>query len=375
MSIATQIERIQNLVGELRTNIQAKGVSLANDADLETCVDAVAEINTSGSGGGSSSTTIGDDYLCFENTSTRNSMTIKTRQKFWMDDGHHVNANTNFFKKIDGYTLEYSTDKITWHEVDAAPTSYSTSGMKEIYVIPAGGKVYIRSNKNRITYKVYNNNIYWNGVCFYGYSDTENGKVRISGNVCSLVDNGLNTEYTQEWQFAGLFWGAMWMSAENLTLPECRTTGCFSQMFYGCTNLTGVLPRLPSTKLTNKCYTYMFYNCTGLGSGSTLPELPATTLKPYCYDYMFYGCTGITTAPVLPATTLVEGCYNAMFYSCSNLNYIKAMFTTTPSATYTSNWVQGVATYGTFVKNSAATWTDTGSHSVPANWTIQTASA
>ena len=64
-----------------------------------------------------------------------------------------------------------------------------------------------------------------------------------------------------------------------------------------------------------------------------------------------------------------------MFSGCTSLNYIKAMFTTTPSNTYTQNWVSGVAASGTFVKNSAATWTTTGINAVPTNWTIQWASS
>ena len=90
---------------------------------------------------------------------------------------------------------------------------------------------------------------------------------------------------------------------------------------------------------------------------------------------MFSGCTGLTTAPELPATTLAAYCYNFMFSGCSNLNYIKAMFTTTPSNSYTQNWVRGVATTGTFVKNSAATWEVTGPNGIPEGWTVQTASA
>jgi hypothetical protein len=105
------------------------------------------------------------------------------------------------------------------------------------------------------------------------------------------------------------------------------------------------------------------------------PELPATALTNWCYFSMFYGCTSLTTAPELPATTLAQSCYSDMFYGCTSLNYIKAMFTTTPSSSYTNNWVSGVSTTGTFVKNSAATWTTTGNNGVPRGWTVQTASA
>ena len=64
-----------------------------------------------------------------------------------------------------------------------------------------------------------------------------------------------------------------------------------------------------------------------------------------------------------------------MFRGCTSLNYIKATFTTTPSSTYTSNWVNGVSATGTFVKNSAATWTTTGNNGIPTGWTVETASA
>lgn len=103
--------------------------------------------------------------------------------------------------------------------------------------------------------------------------------------------------------------------------------------------------------------------------------LPATTLSISCYGYMFFECTTLVTAPVLPATTLEISCYDYMFYDCSSLNYIKAMFTTIPSSSYTSNWVSGVAASGTFVKNSAASWNVTGVNGIPSGWTVQTASA
>ena len=64
-----------------------------------------------------------------------------------------------------------------------------------------------------------------------------------------------------------------------------------------------------------------------------------------------------------------------MFSGCTSLNYIKAMFTTTPGAGYTSNWVSGVAASGTFVKNSAAGWDVSGSDGIPNNWTVETVSS
>ncbi|MBQ5475259.1 MAG: hypothetical protein IIT65_11335 [Lachnospiraceae bacterium] len=60
-----------------------------------------------------------------------------------------------------------------------------------------------------------------------------------------------------------------------------------------------------------------------------------------------------------------------MFYGCSNLNYVKAMFTTTPSFMYSLAWLANVSSTGTFVKNAAATWDVTGPSGIPATWDIQ----
>ena len=142
-------------------------------------------------------------------------------------------------------------------------------------------------------------------------------------------------------------------------------------MFEGCTSLT-TAPELPATELAAYCYLSMFRDCTSLVNA---PVLPATTLKNRCYGEMFRGCTSLVNAPVLPATTLGAYCYVSMFRDCSNLSYIKAMFTTTPNDTYTGNWVSGVSSTGTFVKNSAATWDVTGVNGIPTGWTVETANA
>ena len=159
------------------------------------------------------------------------------------------------------------------------------------------------------------------------------------------------------------------------TAPELPATTletyCYQSMFYSCTSLT-TAPELPATELATYCCEYMFYGCTSL---TTAPELPATRLANKCYQYMFQGCTNLTTAPELPATTLAENCYTYMFNGCRSLNYIKAMFTTTPGSSYTSDWVSGVAASGTFVKNSAAEWDVTGVDGIPSGWNVQTASA
>ena len=180
------------------------------------------------------------------------------------------------------------------------------------------------------------------------------------------------------------------------TAPQLPATTlaewCYGSMFNGCTSLTSA-PELPATTLANYCYYYMFEDCTSL---TTAPELPATTLAKYCYQYMFNGCTSLTTAPQLPATTLAYGCYNSMFNGCtsltsapellattladycyyqmfngcSKLNYIKMLATNISANGCLLNWVIGVASSGTFVKNANMTTLPSGASGIPSGWTV-----
>ena len=169
---------------------------------------------------------------------------------------------------------------------------------------------------------------------------------------------------------------SMFRSCTSLAnAPELPATeldfDCYQYMFNGCTSLADA-PNLPATTLSGSCYKYMFGSCTALASA---PEISATTLAGNCCEGMFSGCTSLTSAPVLHASELVNDCYKNMFKNCSSLNYIKAMFTTTPSTTYTNSWVSGVASSGTYVKKSGATYTTRGVNAIPNNWTIETASS
>lgn len=167
---------------------------------------------------------------------------------------------------------------------------------------------------------------------------------------------------------------AMFSYCTSLTVaPELPATilknGCYNSMFAGCESLT-IAPGLPATILAERCYQFMFNGCSNLAAA---PALPATTLANSCYIGMFSGCTNLTAAPGLPAITLANSCYQEMFLNCRSLNYIKAMFTTIPNNIYTANWVNGVSSTGTFVKNSAASWDVTGNNGIPTGWTVETA--
>jgi len=223
-------------------------------------------------------------------------------------------------------TIEYSKNGGAWTSITS-----TTSGVT--FAVSEGDVVRFRGN----------NAYYSQGASYYNCF-TSTCRFNVRGNVMSLIDvasTSLSTSYT------------------------------LGHLFYNNTKLvdaSGMM--LPATTLSSYCYQYMFYGCTGM---TKAPEvLPAMTLQTYCYQYMFYNCTSLTEAPELPAQTLTSYCYNYMFYNCSSLNYIKAMFTTTPSTSYTNSWVYGVAASGTFVKSTSATWTTTGTSGIPSGWTVET---
>ena len=197
---------------------------------------------------------------------------------------------------------------------------------------------------------------------------------------------------------------SMFLNCSSLTtIPELPATElaphCYESMFSGCTTLNDVYNlqayKLPATELRSCCYKEMFKDCTHLTRINAF-LLPATTLAKECYSDMFNGCSYLNAVPNLPATTLavgcyarmfkhteihsmelpaiqlVPGCYSGMFENCGSISNIKAMFTTTPSDTYTKDWLKNVPNYGTFTKNENATWDVAGDNGIPTTWNVYT---
>lgn len=287
-----------------------------------------------------------------------------------LSDNTTVNLNSN------NYNIQYSLDQENWYNVFPTPE------------LSAGTIIYFSTNNSS------NTNIDSTGICKFIVS----GNFNIYGNVLSLFykDNFNVKTYMPQFGCCYMFENCsklIYVHDDFLKYATNLNHQCYRNMFIGCTSLIHA-PKLPSTTLGPECYMNMFNKCSSL---TIAPELPATTLTSRCYTGMFNGCSSLTTAPALPATTLtdycyrymfantgltkapelladqlVADCYAYMFYNCTKLNYIKALFTTTPSSTYTNNWVTGVSSTGTFIKNINATWNVTGIYGIPTGWTVQT---
>ena len=226
-------------------------------------------------------------------------------------------------------TISYSKDNgTTWNDI------VSTTGGTSISVVSG----------DKVMFKSINGNYSSADTVYNSFSGTT-ASFEVQGNIMSLIygDN-----------FSG-----------QTSLSNDFT---FNSLFMGCTTLTSAENLiLPATSIRTKCYQLMFKDCANLIKSPTI--LPATTLQQYCYQQMFMNCSNLTTSPYLPATALVTNCYSNLFNGCSSLNYIKCLAISNRGNGYTTSWVSGVASTGTFVKNpSASTW-GTSVNYCPPGWT------
>ena len=164
-----------------------------------------------------------------------------------------------------------------------------------------------------------------------------------------------------------MFWDCDGLTAAPELPATTLAERCYQEIFRDCDGLT-TAPELPATTLAKGCYEGMFYASDGL---TTAPELPATTLAEHCYQQMFSGCTGLTVAPELSATTLADRCYWQMFSDCKKLDHITMLATDISATSCLTQWVNGVASTGTFTKAAAMTSLTTGVSGIPEGWTVK----
>lgn len=264
--------------------------------------------------------------------------------------------------------LEYSLDQgATWTRLTNVN---STTVTATTTTVTTGNTVYVRGKGTKMGYYKNATNI------------SASGLFDASGDIMSLL---YPTKYTGKElvstnDFEGLFRATTIRDASQLVLSPTTLRGrSYANMFYGCTSLVSA-PQMNFTSFDNgatgSC-SEMFSGCTNLANVQS--TLYPTTLSAQCYTQMFRDCKALVNAPALPATALVSGCYQFMFYGCTHLQYLKCMTLTELSTTYSQWWVLNVPSGGTFVKNSAATWTDTFTrNTIPSEggaWTVITANS
>ena len=256
----------------------------------------------------------------------------------------------------DKYTnkVEFSTDKKTW-------TTWNFDTANTL-TIPIGGKVYLRNDSGVFSY-------YGTDGYYYLTSIKTTMKCNVGGNLNTLLNYNEEILDISDKRscFRRLFIGAKIVDASKLVMPATTLSEyCYADFFVNNSSLIAP-PELPAVNLADNCYYKFFYGCSSLNAS---PSLPATTLAVACYMGMYERCYKLTNAPILPATTLAESSYKEMFASCSSLNSITVYADDISAKNCTSNWLNGVASTGTFNNYGSAIYTKDSGDGVPAGWRV-----
>ena len=233
-----------------------------------------------------------------------------------------------------GTTIQISTDGgKTWTN---KTSSSSSNGGTLLATITKGQCLQIKGTNNTYDY---------NSGTIYNQLKISSVDNYICGNILSLIygDNYVNNDrLPNDYRTFRYFFQQSYytLSAENLILPSNVTSYCYSHFFASCSRL------------------------------KIAPQLPKNTTTNYCYEYMFQGCTNLKKAPDIICNRLSSySCYY-MFYNCTALQYLKCTATSVSNTNCTTNWLNGVASSGTFVKNSSMSSWATGVSGIPSGWTV-----
>ena len=265
------------------------------------------------------------------------------QQYFWVE---FVETNGTISGLTNDYTdMYHSFDGVTW---EATPNTLSMGDNTLVYF----------KNNSMVISNYANNKITHLNIRF-------NKRAIIGGDLSSLTNMASFCCY---YLFSG---NSYLIDASQLKL-SWNSIGYFSceGMFFNCANLIAG-PNILAMEIGENGCGSMFSGCKSLRNAPSI--LPATVLGDYCYSNMFENCTSLKTAPVLPAPTLEIASYQRMFYNCSSLNYIKMLATDINADACLSDWVDNVASTGTFIKhpNTIFPMVD----GIPDGWTVETATS
>ena len=258
------------------------------------------------------------DYLYIQNTyAGSNTITFTTTQSGTLPSSDKYSNQ-----------VEYSTDKVNWTTLTFNPSNPQT------VTINTGEKIYLRNNSGVFNYVGSTNR--------YNTQITVSQSNIIGGNINTLLDyNNPDTVPLSHTCFFGLF-------------KDNSATTDISRLKFG------------NNTLNTECYRDLFRNCTSI---TTTPELPNTNLAEGCYYSLFQGCTSLTETSQLPAKTLVTNCYRGIFRNCTSLNNVTVYADDISASNCTSNWLNNVASTGTFRNLGSATYKTDSPSGIPSGWT------
>ena len=226
---------------------------------------------------------------------------------------------------------------------------------------------------------------------------SSSGKFDAEGELITLLYGesyvGQTNKYSN-YMFSELFINSNVVDAAKLVIPNAIGDYYYNKMFMNCKSLTST-PSLPFSQVGYYSCRYMFSGCISLitiqpmtiegnSAGSmynmfnnckSLVDASMITItsekSSSCYN-MFNICKNLRKSPIIKGDMTSSSCQR-MFYGCSNLSEVTYLGTTSPSSSYSRDWMKNVAATGTFYMNQDATWDSTvtrDANGVPASWTI-----
>lgn len=246
-TIAQNISRIQTAKADLKTAIEAKGVTVPSATTIDGYATLVGQIQT---GGGSID--YSQQYLTFKAMDGGDISCTFTR------DGYNGQSGDLYWSSDNG---------TTW-------TQYGFSYQEEI----GGMGCDTVMLKGDLTNYDINGGMYnpeGIGTFTFNYNGYIN-RVIIEGNIMSLVagDNFVGEDDLTTYSISNLFTDLFHdtggnnahfiIYADNLILPAMTLIPfCYESMFSHCEKLM-TAPELPALYGEQQCYAYMFYNCYNL---------------------------------------------------------------------------------------------------------------
>ena len=306
------------------------------------------------------------NWICFENLTPE----ITSTQ-----------ISINYFGNVTP-SLLYSYDRKSWTEID------NTSKTTNIYFDASHQRIWIKAGPGGNTSLATGASDY-TLITPLGFGNVDLVKVAVRGNIFSLLDG------------------------ENFESITSAPSYCFNSLFNGnsysnaaLTDASGIILTNGSLKCTSNTFRQMFYGQKRLEKGpQTPPSIEANTNQIIgIFDSMFDGCTkmescfdniniDVSKIPNSPSygrficrnmfrntkikkmgithtgTRFGSAQFSFMFNGCSELNQIEVNFTTWPSTSTMTDWVEGVSSTGTFICPEALP-IKFATNRIPPGWTV-----
>ena len=223
-----------------------------------------------------------------------------------------------------------------------------------------------------------------------------------TGGMCENMFYGCKSlEYIPEMHFTGktggksfyrMFRGCSSLKTAPITL-DLESIGTFDclEMFRDCISLVEGI-ELPATEFAPSACQGMFQGCVSMVKGPSVLSNNPTGSPRDVYREMFRGCTSLSVAPKIYgfmgwADGMFEncvslkkvfiysdwGCGSEMFNGCSSLEEITFLSThisTVDTKAEFTDWVKGVKSNGTFIKNPNANNWLIGDNGIPNGWNV-----